>query len=87
MAFNQSTFAPVSATSSPAPVWWRYSTTDSSTQVQTADYFTFEEVWQKASTGDVITCVMSDATKMYKMTVTDNVATGSVSISAGTAIA
>lgn len=87
MAFQEETFAPVSATSSPAPVWWRYdSGADNQATVETAGYFDFADVWQKAQTGDVMTCVMSDATFIYKLTVVDNVATGSVTLSVGTEI-
>ena len=87
MAFQEEMFAPVSATSSPAPVWWRYdSGADNQLAVETAGYFDFAEVWQKAATGDVITCVMSDATVIYKLTVVNNVATGSVTLSTGTEI-
>ena len=88
MAFNEEMFAPVSATSSPAPVWWRYhSGADNRAAVEAGGYFDDREVWQKAKTGDFLTVVASDATVLYKMTVTDNVGTGSVSISTGTAIA
>tara|TARA_R110002020_G_scaffold62221_3_gene166800 strand:- start:827 stop:1093 length:267 start_codon:yes stop_codon:yes gene_type:complete len=87
MAFNEDGFAPSSATSSPAPILWRYNAgADTRATVEEADYFSFAEVWQKAETGDVITVIASDATVMYNMTVTDNVATGSVSISTGTEI-
>ena len=87
MAFNEDTFAPVSATSSPAPVWWRYNAgADTRAQVQVADYFSDKGVYLKAETGDIIIVVASDATVMYKMTVVNNISSGSVTISTGTEI-
>ena len=87
MSYNINGFAPVSATSSPAPIWWRYDAgADTRATVETADYFSDASVWQKADSGDFITVVASDATVMYKMTVVNDIATGSVTISIGTVI-
>jgi hypothetical protein len=86
MAFTSGTFTPLSAhANSDAPKMMSYTTADNIATTEGASYFNSSFVSGQCSTGDVLLCVMSDGTKLYKLTV--NKTTFVVSVSTGTAIA
>jgi hypothetical protein len=86
MAFTQETFVPLSAqANSDAPRMMAYSTADNAAATETASYFDGFFAASQCATGDVLLAVMSDATKMYKLTVDRDAET--LAVSTGTAIA
>lgn len=87
MAFDSNNFTPLSAhANSNAPKMVSYTTTDNAATTEGAGYFTGKFVAGQCKTGDVLLAVMSDATKLYKLTVTE-ASPYTVALSVGTAIA
>ena len=86
MALTTETFLPLSAqANSDAPRMFAYTTADAAATVEGANYFDGFFTASQTATGDVLLAVMSDATKLYNLTVDRDAET--VAVSTGTAIA